>query len=147
MLGESLRTRGHLQQQQGSRADMESAPTVQGSMLVIDPEMSDAARLLWASNQARKASLCFAERRQLLRLLVSEKIKAEGLCQLLEYRTPRALPGGRGGARLRVQPEVRQQEQRLAQGARVRRVDAAVRCPLPDHRLQIQGDGLFQQIV
>ena len=64
-------------------------------MLVIDPEMSDAARLLRASNQARKASLCFAERRQLLRLLVSEKIKAEGLCQLLEYRTPRALPGGR----------------------------------------------------
>ena len=63
-------------------------------MLVIDQEMSDAARLLRASNQARKASLCFAERRQLLRLLVSEKIKAEGLCQLLEYRTPRALPGG-----------------------------------------------------
>ena len=53
---------------------MESAPTVQRSMLVIDPEMSDAARLLRASNQARKASLCFAERRQLLRLLVSEKI-------------------------------------------------------------------------
>ena len=80
MLGESLRTRGHLRQQQGPRADMEYAPTVQGSMLVIDPEMSDAARLLRASNQARKASLCFAERRQLLRLLVSEKIKAEGQC-------------------------------------------------------------------
>ena len=28
-----------LRQQQGPRADMESAPTVQGSMLVIDPEM------------------------------------------------------------------------------------------------------------
>ena len=63
-----------LRQQQGPRADMESAPTVQASMLVIDPEMPDATRLLRASNQARKASLCFAERRQLLRLLVSEKI-------------------------------------------------------------------------
>ena len=48
---------------------MESAPTVQGSMLVIDPEMSDAARLLRASNQTQKALLCFTERRQLLRLL------------------------------------------------------------------------------
>ena len=38
-------------------------------MLVIDPEVSDAARLLRASNQAQKASLCFTERRQLLRLL------------------------------------------------------------------------------
>ena len=147
MLGESLRTRGHLRQQQDPRADMESAPTVQGPMLVIDPEMSDAARLLRASNQARKASLCFTERRQLLCLLVGEKIQAEGLRHLLEYRAPRALPGGRCGARLRVQPEVRQQEQRLAQGARVRRVDAAVRCPLPDHRLQIYRDGLFQQVV
>ena len=63
-------------------------------MLVIDPEMSDAARLLRASNQARKASLCFTERRQLLCLLVGEKIQAEGLRHLLEYRAPRALPGG-----------------------------------------------------
>ena len=45
-------------------------------MLVIDPEMPDAARLLRASNQARKASLCFTERRQLLYLLVGEKIQA-----------------------------------------------------------------------
>ena len=116
-------------------------------MLVIDPEMPDATRLLRASNQARKASLYFTERRQLLCLLVGEKIQAEGLRHLLEYRAPRALPGGRCGARLRVQPEVRQQEQRLAQGVGVRRVNAAVCCSLPDHRLQIQGDGLFQQIV
>ena len=66
-------------------------------MLVIDPEMPDAARLLRASNQARKASLCFTERRQLLYLLVGEKIQAEGLRHLLEYRAPRALPGGRCG--------------------------------------------------
>ena len=77
----------------------------------------------------------------------AEKIKAEGLRHLLEYRAPRALPGGRCGARLRVQPEVRQQEQRLAQGVGVRRVNAAVFCSPPDHRLQIQGDGLFQQVV
>lgn len=38
-------------------------------MLVIDPEVSDAARLLQASNQTRKALLCFTERRQFLRLL------------------------------------------------------------------------------
>ena len=99
-----------LRQQQGPRADMESAPTVRGTMLVIDPEMPDAARLLRASNQARKASLCFTERRQLLYLLVGEKIQAEGLRHLLEYRAPRALPGGRCGARLRVQPKVGQQE-------------------------------------
>ena len=116
-------------------------------MLVIDPEMSDATRLLRASNQARKASLCFTERRQLLCLLVGEKIQAEGLRHLLEYRAPRALPGGRCGARLRVQPKVGQQENCLAQRLRRLGLNAAVSYPLPNHGCDVKRHGRLQQVV
>ena len=70
-----------------------------------------------------------------------------GLQKLQTVFAVSLLPGGRCGARLRVQPEVGQQENCLAQRLRRLGLNTAVSYPLPNHGRDVKRHGHLQQVV